>query len=279
MGQTVDLTDLVNADTATWNRIYHVAPTLDVRQFNMMGEQYYGIKSYTSMDNTGKNVSIELWNDSTRAYSFGYPVFMAGSPVILTMSAVEQYYYNNDTRTAVPDVVQMPGGSVRIQNGLIGTSDNNEITLDSIGQGTYCFTPQNLTFTQEGDLALKTMTMTLLYDGTYYDIKPMSGEPLRGYVMASTAKSQGRRSVQDGGTYLIDILRDPPGSGSSAYIEKGSKMSYSFSQNVKAQSGLQLTFGISAGGTNMYEGVWAGVGGGSFIGNNLSVKNQDQFGI
>jgi len=279
VGQTVDLTDLVNADTATWNRFYHVAPTLDVRQFNMMGEQYYGIKSYTSMDNTGKNVSIELWNDSTRAYSFGYPVFMAGSPVILTMSAVEQYYYNNDTRTAVPDVVQMPGGSVRIQNGLIGTSDNNEITLDSIGQGTYCFTPQNLTFTQEGDLALKTMTMTLLYDGTYYDIKPMSGEPLRGYVMASTAKSQGRRSVQDGGTYLIDILRDPPGSGSSAYIEKGSKMSYSFSQNVKAQAGLQLTFGTSAGGTNMFEGVWAGVGGGSFLGNNLSVKNQDQFGI
>ena len=279
VGQTVDLSDLVNADTATWNRIYHVAPTLDVKQFNMMGETYMGIKSYTDLDNTGKSVSIELWNDSTRTYSFGYPVFMAGSPVIMTMAAVEQYYYNNDQRTATPDVVHLPGGSVEVQNGLIGTTDIKNIALDSIGEATYSFTPQNYTLTQEGDMALKTLTMTLLYDGTYYDIKPMSGQPIRGYVMAAQTKPQGRRTVQNGGTYLIDILRDPPGSGSSAYIESGSKMSYSFNQSVKAEAGLKLTFGTSAGGVNMFEGVWAGVGGGSFIGDNMSVKNQDQFGI
>ena len=268
VGETVDFTKNVEGDTVTWKRIYHSSPMLQVKQFNMGGKEYMGIESYKSLDVTGKDVTISLWNDST-GYAFGHPVFMAGSSIIMNLSAQERYYLNNDTKSCAPDIVLLDGGSVIINNGLISTTETATIQLDSIGEGNYIFTPQNLTFTEEGDRALKNMNMTLLYDGTYYDV-----EPVKGFVMAAKAKSEGRRIVNDGGTYLIDILRDPPGSGSSAYIESGSKISYSFTNDIKAMAGVQMSLG-TGGGTTYYSGLWAGMGGGAAAGlvNSFSSKS------
>ena len=276
VGETLDLSDYHQGDVATYSRIYHAMPTLDVRQFNMTGEKYMGIKQYTEIDNTGTDAKIELWNEHT-GYSFGHPVFMAGSSCILMLAAVEQYYWNNDASMSAPDVVHLSGGEVRVQNGLVAMDQTETIELDSQGEATYTFTPQNLTFTEEGDMALKTMTINLLYDGTYYDVKPMNGEPIRGYVMAAKnkAKDQGHLTVADGGTYLVDILRDPPGATSSAYIESGTKLNYSFSQNVKASLGLNFTLGSSTGDVNMFNGVWAGVATGTFIGTPTTVNSKD----
>ncbi|MBP5375524.1 MAG: hypothetical protein J6Y38_04235 [Bacteroidaceae bacterium] len=276
VGETLDLSDYQDGDTVTYSRIYHAMPTLAVRQFNMTGEDYMGIKNYTEIDNTGTDAKIELWNDST-GYAFGHPVFMAGSSCILMLSAVEQYYWNNNASTSAPDLVHLSGGKVRVQNALVGTEEAKTIELDSLGEATYTFMPQNLTFTEEGDMALKTLTINLFYDGNYYDVKPMNGEPIRGYVLAARnkAKDQGHLAVADGGTYLVDILRDPPGATSSAYIESGTKLNYSFSQNVKASFGLKFTIGSSTGDVNMFNGVWAGVGSGTVIGAPTNVNMKD----
>ena len=280
VGETLDLSDYHMGDTVIYNRIYHATPTLAVRQFNMTGEEYMGIKNYTEIDNTGTDAKVELWSKD-RGYSFGHPVFMAGSSCILMLSAVEQYYKNNDPSTAAPDVVHLPGGEVRVQNALVGTDKVETIELDSLGEATYSFMPQNLTFTEEGDMALKTITMTLLYDGTYYDVRPMNGKPIQGYILAAKnkAKDQGHLAVADGGTYLIDILRDPPGATSSAYIESGTKLNYSFSHDVKASFGLNLTIGKSTENVNMFNGVWIGETTGEFIGKPTTVEKQDYFSL
>ena len=277
VGETLDLSEYVDKDVVTYSRIYRAAPTLDVRQFNMLGEGYMGIKSYTAQDITGKEVSIELWNDSV-GYSFGHPVYMANSPIIMMLSAVEKYYRNNNPKVNSPDIVRLPGGEVRIQNALIAADKTETIKLDSVGEAIYRFTPQNLTFTNEDDMALKTLTMTLLYDDTYYDVLPMNGEPIRGYVMAAKAKSQGRRAVAEGPAVLVDILRDPPGATSSAYIESGSKLSYTFSENMKLQLGVKVTFGRSSGNIRKWSGVWSGIGTGTVIGDQVAtVKTEDNF--
>ena len=272
VGETVDFTKNIEGDTVVWNRIYHSEPFLQVKQFNIGGKDYMGINSYKSQDNTGKESVIELWNDST-GYAFGYPVFMAGSSVIMNLSAQERYYHNNDAKRYTPDVVLLDGGQVNISNGLISTTEVATIQLDSVGEGNYVFTPQNMTFTEEGDMALKTMNLTLLYDGTYYDVLPV-----KGFVMAAKAKSEGRRIVNDGGTYLIDILRDPPGSGSSAYIESGSKISYSFTDNIKAMAGIDLKVG-TGGGSKYFTGIWAGLGGGATIGMVNSFNTKTYLGL
>ena len=271
VGETLDLSDYINKDTVTYSRIYHSMPTVAVSQFNMTGEEFMGIKAYTYLDNTGKEASIELWNKDS-GYSFGHPVFMAGSSIIMSLAAVEQYYKNNNLEKGVPDIVHLSGGKVHIQNSLIDTDESQTVELDDEGEGFYRFVPQNLTFTEENDLALKTLTMTLEYDGTFYDVLPMAGEPIRGYVMAAKAVGQGNRVVSECNPVLIDILRDPPGSESSAYIESGTKLNYTFTQDVKAKAGFDLKIGMTKGGMSMWKGVWAGEGSGQTLGNNTSVK-------
>lgn len=252
VGETIDLTNYQQGDTATYSRIFHNPATLRYEQVNLRpDETYFGLKSYTALDVAGAKEQVSLW-DKDKGYSLGYPVFMANSSVALSFSAREEYYYNN-VKDQAPDVVRLNGGVVKMQNGLISSTDTHEVKLDSVGEGSYVFTPKNSTFMQENDAALRTLTLTLLYDSTYYDITP-----LKGYVMASQAVSKGRRVVNDGGAYLIDILRDPPGGGSSAYLEAGSKFSYTFNCDVKAEAGIALDFSKGSG-SNFYQGLVAGV--------------------
>ena len=259
VSETLDLGSYIEGDTATWSRIYHALPTLDIWQFTGGQDRFYGVKQYTARDNAGGQDTIYLWRKDV-GYTLGHPVFMAGSPVPMLLSAREEYYYNNEVQGA-PDVVSLHSGRIIVGNGLVSVEESEELELDSLGQATYIFTPQNLTFQLEDDMALRTLKFTLEHDGSFYDINP-----IKGYVMASQAQKQGRHILAGQNVHLVDILRDPPGSGSSAYIEKGSKMSYSYSADLSAEAGL--SFSLERGeGANYYTGIWVGVGSGSQGGN------------
>ena len=268
VSETIDLNNYHNGDTAVYSRIYHSQPTLDIWQFNGTQDRYYGIKQYTSQDNAGIRDTVVLWRktDSGGKYTLDYPVFMAGASVPMVLSAREEYRYNNDAFGDL-DIVQLDGGRVIAGNQLVGYDQTDEIDLDDEGQGTYVFTPQNLTLMLEDDMALRTLKFTLEYDGSFYDIKPIEA-----YVMAALAKPQGRRIIAGQNTHLIDILRDPPGAGSSAYIEKGSKMSYSYNADYNVQMGVNMKVGVGSG-ANYYTGIWAGVGSGTIAGTTASSDN------
>lgn len=264
VSETLDLTNYANKDTATYSRIYHAAPTLDVWQFTGTQENYYGIKQYKSQDNAGTRDTIPLWQNGK--YTLGYPVFMAGTAVPMLLSAREEYYKNNSLLGEL-DIVKLHGGKVLVKNGLVSTDASEEVELDDEGQATYTFTPQNTTFTLEDDMALRTLKFTLMYDSTYHDVKPIDA-----YVMAATSIPQGRRIVAGSNAHIIDILRDPPGSSSSAYIEKGSKISYSYNADYQFQMGAQITGGIGDG-SDYFIGQWAGSGSGTEAGTTNSHDN------
>ena len=259
VAETLDLTNYSNDSIATYSRVYHASPQLRYQQMNMLGEQYLGLKQYVAMDVAGNRDTIRLWSED-KGYAMGHPVYMAQSPVIMSFSAREEYYYNNSTDT-VPDVVPLSGSKVIMQNGLVSTSNDITIELNDEGAGTYTFTPDNVTSVQTGEKALRSLTMTLLNDNTYYN-----QEPLKAYVMAAVAKNGGRKAVAYGGTYLLDILRDPPGATSSAYIESGSKFNYSFKCDWNAKAGFNLSL-TNGTGANYYFGAWGGVGAGPSTGN------------
>ena len=263
VGETIDLAFNVRGDTCEYSRIYHATPTLEVKQFNSNSENYFGVKKLQAADVVGNVSTVNTYyykhlsvTDSVGVYSFGYPVFMAGSPYGFMLQACEKYYYNNNQKST-PDVVNLNGGKVTIKNFLIGTAENDltrTINLDEQGGGSYVFTPQNTTFTLEGDNALKNVIFNMEYDGSYYDIKPFNGDVLKGYVMASKPKADGQKTIVSGTPQLFDILRDPPGSGSFSYIEEGSKLSYGYSAEFGASLGLSMK--ISKGtGLNWYAGA------------------------
>lgn len=249
VSETLDLNHCLNGDTAVYNRIYHSEPTLDIWQFTGSNDNYYGIKQYTSMDVTGRRDTIQVWHDGR--YALGYPVFVAGASVPMVLSAREEYRYNNE-QLGTLDVVQLNSGKVIINNGLIASDHSETLELDDDGQATYVFTPQNATYMLRDDMALRTLKMTLLYDGSYYDIKPINA-----FIMASRPRSEGRRIVAGRNTHLIDILRDPPGGASYSYIESGSKFSYSYSADLTIMGGVDLSLGVGYG-SNFYTGVVAG---------------------
>ena len=268
VSETVDLNGYANGDTAVYSRIYHAQPTLDIWQFNGTQDRYYGLKQYTAMDNAGIRDTVTLWrkDETGGIYTLGYPVFMADASVPMVLSAREEYRYNNDEFGNL-DIVQLEGGHVIVGNGLVGNDRTDELDLDSVGQGSYVFTPKNLTFMLEDQMALRTLKFTLEYDGSFYDIAPINA-----YVMASQPKAQGRRIIAGQNTHLVDILRDPPGASSSAYIAKGSKMSYSYTADYTVTVGLRMTVGTGVG-ADFFSGIWAGVGAGSEAGTVSSSDN------
>lgn len=247
VAQTLDLTAVAHEDTATFNRIYHAVPSLDIQQFNPDQLKYFGVRRYTAQDNIGNKATIELWTEQ-KGYALGHPVFMAGSPYGFMLTACERYYYNNDQRQGA-DIVNLKGGEVTFNNGLVSTSQVDKVTLDEEGGGSYIFTPENVTLLLTDEDALRSMSITLLYDGTYYDVTT-----LKAYVMAAAAKSEGRRIVAAGIPHLLDILRDPPGSESHSYLESGAELNYSYTANFDCQGGFNLEW-ETATGANFYQGA------------------------
>ena len=251
VSETIDLTAFHNGDTAQWSRIYHAAPTLARQQFNGSGENYFGIKRYVAKDNAGLSDTVQVWypdvdqdgkvlSNGKGIYTLGYPVYRAGLPVAMVLTAREEYYYNND-RTKTLDVVLLDSAEVVINNGLQSPDSIKTVVLDKEGQYAYLFTPQNATFNQVDDEALRTLAFTLKYDGTYYDM-----EPIRGYVLATTAQPQGRRVIAGSQPQLVEILRDPPGHG-TAFIEKGSKLHYSYEKDITVTAGAVINLGLGTG--------------------------------
>lgn len=266
VSETIDLSSYKNDSVAVYSRIFHNSPTLDIWQFTGGNDRYYGISRYISRDNAGNADTLTVWRKDT-GYTLGHPVFMASSSVPMLLSAREEYYYNNDRLDRL-DIVQLDGGRVVADNQLVANNHTDHIQLDSLGQATYIFTPQNTTFMLPDDAALHTLKFTLEYDGSYYDI-----EPITAYIMAALPKPNGRHIIAGQNTHLVDILRDPPGSKSSAYIEKGSKMSYSYTADYRVQLGVKIDTKVGSG-SNYFLGAWAGpIGGGTTAGSIVSSKN------
>ena len=287
VGETIDLAFNVQGDTCEYSRIYHATPTVEVTQFNPGSEKYYGVKKLKATDNIGNEEWMNLYyyeklseTDSIGRYSFGYPVFMAGSPYGWMLQACEKYYYNNNVNRE-PDIVKLDSrGKITIKNYLIGTNDGDltkTLTLDEYGGASYIFTPQNTTFTLENDMALKNVSITLEYDSCFYDIKPFNGGIIKGYVMATKPKADGRKVVVAGTPMLFDILRDPPGSGSSAYLEEGSKLSYGYSADLTASLGYKVKGATGSNGETYHGTVAAPSGAGESSGTLTHYKSEDNF--
>ena len=263
VGETLDLTHVGKDSIAEYKCVYHSPVKLAVTQFNISGDKHFGEEFYMAQDIDNHADTVKIWTaatDSTpECYVLKNPVFMSNASYLFNLQAQEEYPFENRVDT-VADIVPLHEGTVYFHNDLVGNNVTDSVKLDSIGRGVYKFIPKNTTFLGNDKNALRTLDINLLYDGVYYDIKPFDGKPLKCYVMGAI-ENQGKQTIAKGGTHLIDILRDPPGSGSSAYIEKGSKLKYSYTAVLDGKVGISLDK-VTGTGANYYVGTWAGSGGG-----------------
>ena len=251
-GDHAKLTTLVEEYQAKYSRIYHSPVLIDYKQqgfskFDFFGDQYYSFKNLSGSKQKltlaygvkkadwpkGKKDSLE-----TR-YTFGYPVFSIDRKYPLWISAVEKYYYNNNTKSDTIDVVSLPGGVVTIHNGMQGPLHRDTVHLDSLGQANYVMEIAQKPYLLTGDDALQTMTMTLLQDGTYYE-----AEPLKGYVFNILQPTGAQDILSCEQPLLLDILRDPPGGSSHATIAKGATLKRAYTMDMEWKAGLEIDLSI-----------------------------------
>jgi len=288
-GDVIDLTDSItlhtdhfkgawaNADKDTvrnvdvsyhaqYNRIYRSPVLLERKQIGYDKFEYFGDKSYTMRPLVGEKQQIPIAYPVTTIdsktskqivkteYTFGYPVFSTDRGYTIRLSAVERYYYNNDEHSDTVDVVKLSGGFVTIRNGLISGTQRDTLTLDSNGEGTYILRAAQLPYLLTGKDALCTVTFTMLRDGITFE-----GEPIKGYTFSQYTRPGAKDILSVNTPVLVDILRDPPGGGSSAKLSKGSTLKLAYQMDMSWKAGL--TLGISAGsGFKNFSGVLAVLG-------------------
>ncbi len=182
---------------------------------------------------------------------FGYPVFAQGKDYTLKVHASEIYINNDNTKK---DTVLL-NGNVVITNDLVdGTDPNPSVELNS-GIATYsfnCGAPNTSSNSATPNLSYtKDMQIVVVPDGA----ASVSWEPnttyspsnpnYHGFVIGRRVTGTG---VATQGPEKVDfILRDPPGSGSSASWTSSHSQTYTNDFSLNLSAGAELSTELTVG--------------------------------
>ncbi len=250
--------------------ILRVKPGIEVT--NNSGTDIFGESTYT-YDDELKQDEIALI-DSSGDYTFGHPVFFQQKRYFISMSVFEEYT-NVDNGQA--DRVPVKDGKMEIINDFAINNDPVNLELDEKGKTKYSFVaglPQLNKSTVDPSLSFTrpfSLTAITGENGTIRTIWK-EDEPLRGIVFGSVA--QGNDFVTAGPNQIITILRDPPGSNSNSFLEKGSSFTTTTNWSTSLTSTTSLNASFLLGGKIV---TWAGVGAGVI--KTAEVKNSVDLGL
>ena len=267
--------DQVNYN-AVYDRIYHTPAKVHLTQLIYgMEKDGYGEPSMpvTSFDSVPENVSLYTAVTSPNGskhvnYTLGYPIFYNKRSYQFAVAAYEEYYYNNDPQGGARDRVPMRSGRVLVHNGMKGTGGAIPSTLDAQGKCTILLQVDNLDVTFTGEMALRTVTAALEYEGNVVET-----EVFRAYIAGDKIQEKSLHSTE-ANIALLDIVRNPGGTGSNSWVESGATYHYSYKESYKWELGINLNikYGLDVSADI---GVITGVPGGqTYSGFNYATSRQ-----
>lgn len=292
-GKTSETLDLTNAPlheytstdngkSVTYNEsysiTYHSPIAISCKQLRFgMEIGYYGEQTMKRQNIANEKIEVPLVEkqpDGSYTYLFGAPLFNSEN-YQFRVTAHEDYYYNNDPTSLRHEEVRLQGGTLKVYNGMHDATNTDIQTkeLDSNGQVDITIPIDYVSFLKTGENALRVLDLSVEYQGAYVE-----SQAIRAYVAGDKAKGQEFTASTHGKVVLLDILRDPPGSKSSAYIEEGTSYKYTFNMSLSFKLGINVEIGYGTSGSYTM-GTWAGVGGGAFVGTQSSVNTIKTFGI
>ena len=229
---------------AKYNRIWHAPTELSYEQLGFDQFGYFGDLTYISTNLLAQCDTVPLAykikedgpkNPDNVGYTFGHPVFSIERQYPFQLSAVEKYYWNNNHNSDSIDIVHLKGGKVTIHNGFISSMETQEVDLDDNGQALVTIKTAQVPYLLKKEDALRTLTMTLTMDGTTFEAKPLDA-----YIMNIYEIPGAPDVISTGTPVLVDVLRDPPGGGSSAKLSRGATLKKEYKLELEAQMGLKL---------------------------------------
>jgi len=232
---------------AVYDRIYHAPVQIHMQQllYGLPQDGYGEASMKVSSFNIQSNEQVALYtkgNDGTVTYTLGYPVFYHNRKYQFEAQAYEDYYYNNDREAGALDRVPQRGGTITIHNGMQSATSHVSYQLDSLGKNRNIYLDVTRIETElAGEASLHTVSTALTVEGNTVET-----EAFRSFVAGDVVLANELRST-DAAITVLDIIRDPGGNGSSAWVESGASYTYSFSESYDFNFGVELTptWGVS----------------------------------
>ena len=262
---------------ASYKLTYRAPITITCKQLHWgMEVDYFGEPTIKRQNITNQTIQVPVATrqaDGTYRYLFGAPVFQSGT-YDFRAYAHEDYYYNNDPN-GTPDEVRIKGGTLKVYNGMHETESANtqvmSMELDTLGSADFSIPIDYVSFVRSDTNVQRVLDLSVESDGEYVE-----QQAVRGYVTGHRTTDADAVTSTHGNIQLLDVLRDPPGSTSSAYIESGAEYSYSYTYDFQFKFGLEfgLTLGTQA---QTVMGAFLGMGGGTFLGQAMDFSSTYTF--
>lgn len=224
------------SDTVYYNKkqqfIKRYTPSIIVKEKvkgklqDFFGKEELGI---STLDQT-KTIKVKTYDPDNAAqpYTLGVPVYEQGQYVTYHITTAEVYEYKDkDGRRkdgVKEDIVPTPEAKLSFSRGDIAYGTQEDITTDEKGEAEWTFQVNNPEMTS----ALRSAAMDMTYSENSEStssttINWKGGFDGKGNTKAIVigAKTLGSDFVTNGPDKVLFVLRDPPGSNSYAYLEKG----------------------------------------------------------
>lgn len=275
-------TDTLDNATVSYNaiydRIYHnpVQVTMTQLNFGMEADGLGETEIQVNDINPTENSTIPLYTKEEGgeiSYLLGYPVFMYNRRYPFMASAFEEYRYNNEPSSSI-DRVPLRSGSITVQNGMSKSDERRTYDLDTNGRNKAIWlTVDEIDVQSNATNALRTVSVSLQHEGNTIETSSF-----KAFVEGSLIQPEALQSTEADIT-LFDIVRDPGGNGSSAYIESGTTYKFAYTESYHWNFGVVLSPSWAAGITQDIGMVAAPTGTGSYIGATYSTKREFSFDI
>ena len=289
-GKTSEVIDLSNAATVQkgdmqgstftrWNEKYSITyrSPIDITCTQMnygLESPFLGEKSMTRQNIKNEMVDIPLAekdSDGIVHYTFGHPVFATGD-YTFRITAHEDYYYNNDKTSVKHEQVPINGGEVKVYNGLHASTEtqtlsslfprweqstqhvlSSTLSFNEAGQMDITIPVDYASFNKTGDQALRVLDVSIDLDGRHIEKQVICA-----YVTGNHSKGNDYAMAVDAGVKLLDVLRDPPGAKSYAFLESGTSYTYNYNWTLGLEFGIKLDWSYGAG-MGLVFGTYMGV--------------------
>lgn len=205
---------------------------------------YYGDELIVSSNLVGDVDSIHTIKPDG-SYIFEKPIFQQGCTYNFFVEVYEGYRYNGNGEL---DKVPTSGATINFTNNIAPNTDTQaSLELDSMGQGIYTFVGGDINIgsgikTISAYVEIGTNTSTTSFPWIY----PTNFTQGMAYVLGSY--NTGTDFVTGGPDRVLCVLRDPPGSNSYSYLEKGITVNQSntYRGTVANEGSIGETFGAKS---------------------------------
>ncbi len=214
----------------------------------------FGIKNYKVKDINGTEHDVTVYTpngDGTVNYTFGFPVYEEMGSYIYHMSAYEEYENRDNSEEVVIDRVPLAGKEVTVKNQYAATTSvlldgevhevkDEPFELDDNGEAVYQFTVGYPNIQSP-----YTRGLSISYDNNGTQMSWDGNNTFKAIVLGSLPT--GNNFVTQGPDEVLMVLRDPPGTGSSATWSKGTTITKTTGRSVAPHSNTELKASIYAG--------------------------------